>query len=437
MTLPPSRAATEADQLQKLRRLLGALIPDNAFYARRLRAAGLDGELPDLDTFRRRMPRTTKQELAEDQRLHPPYGSGLTFPLENYSRFHQTSGTSGQPMSWLDTPESWAWMVSTWRRVFEASGVTAQDRVLFPFSFGPFLGFWTAFDAAEDLGCLVLAGGGLSSSARLELIRHHRVTALCLTPTYALRLGEVAAESASSDEATGQETSSDALASVRTLVVAGEPGGSLQSTRAAIESRWPEAKVYDHHGMTEVGPVSYPNRQHPGVLHVLESAYFAEVLDPDSGQEVGLGEEGELTLTTLGRIGSPLLRYRTGDLVKRSASSAAELGSTDLALEGGILTRLDDMVVVRGVNLYPAAVEEVLRTDSRVAEFRVEHRIGASLGELQVVVEPTEQNSVDSTLASDLTRALKDRFQLRMDVQLTPPGSLPRFEMKARRWRSS
>src|SRR5579863_2359647 len=127
----PGRRAIEADQLAKLKTLLGTLLGANRFYSAKLEAAGVGVDLASLEEFSRRVPFTEKRELAQDQRDHPPYGTNLTYPLERYTRFCQTSATSGQPMHWLDTPESWDWMLGNWTEVFRASGITSQDRIFF------------------------------------------------------------------------------------------------------------------------------------------------------------------------------------------------------------------------------------------------------------------------------------------------------------------
>ena len=308
------------------------------------------------------IPVTTRHELVRDRLANPPYGTNLTFPLEAYVRCHQTSGTTTVPIRWLDTAESWNHIVDNWVQILDAAGVTRRDRFFFAFSFGPFLGFWSALDAVQRLGCFCFPGGSMSSHARLQAILDNGITALCCTPTYAQHLGEVA-----------REKKVDLTRSrVRLLIVAGEGGGSIPATRARIERLWPGAAVFDHHGMTEVGPVTYQCPARPGSLHVLESAYLPEVIDPQSGEPVPAGETGELVLTTLDRIGSPLLRYRTGDLVKPRRRSVCACGRHELALEGGILGRSDDMVVVRGVNVYPSLVEEIVRGYPEVTEYRVQ-----------------------------------------------------------------
>lgn len=419
----PHRTAIEADQWDKLERLQRLLLSRNPFYIHKWREAGLAEGVRGLDEFVRAAPFTTKPELLEDQEQHPPYGSRLTFPLEEYTRFHQTSGTTRGPLRCLDTPASWNWVVQNWLHVFSAAGVTRRSSVFFAFSFGPFLGFWSAIEAAEQMGCLCIPGGGMSSMARLHAMRENGITVLCCTPTYALRLAEVART---------EGFPLDHLA-IEAIIVAGEPGGSIPSTRRRLEEAWVGAHLFDHHGMTEVGPVSFQTVDHPDVLHVIESSYFAEVIHPETGLPVAEGECGELVLTTLGRDALPLLRYRTGDWVQPSWQGAAVYGRDELALVGGILGRVDDMVMIRGVNLYPTAIEEIVRSFAGVEEFRVNVHENQALAEIEIEVESAAGQDAEH-LSRDLASALRSAFHLRIPVKIVPPGVLPRDEMKARRW---
>jgi phenylacetate-CoA ligase len=421
----PGRAAIEVSQLAQLRSLLAGLFPANKFYSRKLQDCGVTSGLASLADFSARIPFTTKPELVEDQLRHPPFGTNLTYPLERYTRFHQTSGTTGTPLRWLDTSESWDWMLESWEQVFRAAGVGAGDRVFFAFSFGPFIGFWLAFETAARLGCLCLPGGSFSSTARLRMMLDNGVNVLCCTPTYAIRLAEVA---------TRERIDLRSLR-LKTIVVAGEPGGSIPAVRAQLESLWPGARVFDHHGMTEVGPVSHECPARPGVLHIIESACLAEVIDPATGKLAAPGQPGELILTTLGRTGSPLLRYRTGDLVKGETPTAKCIcGRSATALVGGILGRADDMVIVRGVNIYPAAVDEIIRACGDVAEYQVHLSAARTLSELSVTIEPTPGCADTVALVGRLAHAFKSALGLRVRVTTTALGALPRFEMKAKRW---
>jgi phenylacetate-CoA ligase len=394
---------------RRLRDLLAEVVPTNRFYARKF-----DGcDLSALD----RLPFTTKAELVADQVEHAPYGSNLTYTRERYCRLHQTSGTSsGRPLRWLDTPESWKGLLDCWQAIFDRARLRPGDVIFFPFSFGPFLGFWTAFEAAARAGYLVLPGGGLTSTARMRFLLEHKATVISCTPTYALHLAELAAD----------EGIDLAGSPVRMLIVAGEPGGSIPATRERIESVW-GARVIDHYGMTEVGPVAVEPFDRPGTQVVLEDFYLPEVVEIDGDRPAAEGEIGELVLTTLVRSGSPLIRYRTGDVVKARRDSGGML-----LLEGGILGRTDDMIHVRGNNLYPAAIEAVVRRFADVAEFRIVVDRSGPLADLSLEIEPTE-SATTAGLADAVARAIRDDLLFRVPVTAVSCGSLPRYEMKARR----
>jgi phenylacetate-CoA ligase len=421
----PNRAAIATEQLEQLRSLVTELFPANKFYTSKLNAAGITFDIASLEDFSARFPFTTKSELVQDQLAHPPFGTNLTYPLERFTRFHQTSGTTGAPLRWLDTPESWEVMVESWTQILRAAGARIGDRVYFAFSFGPFIGFWLAFESAARIGCLCVPGGGLSSAARLKSIIDNGVDIVCCTPTYAMRLAEVALE----------EKIDLKTARVRLLIVAGEPGGSIPAVRTRLEEFWPGAKVFDHHGMTEVGPVTYGCPKRPGVLHVLDSVFYAEVVEPATGRAVEPGGIGELVLTTLGRIGSPVLRYRTGDLVKGQISDKpCACGRYEMALEGGILGRTDDMVVVRGVNVYPGAVDEIVRSHDDVVEYQVELSVDRAMPEISLQIEPSPRCRDVAGLVRNLERSFETALSLRVPITTVPSGTLPRFEMKSRRW---
>src|SRR6476660_1993617 len=179
----PNRAAIHSHQLEMLRSLMAELLPANKFYSRKLESRAITFDVASLRDFSLRFPFTLKSELVEDQQLHPPFGTNLTYPLACYTRYHQTSGTSGAPLRWVDTPENWEWMLESWTEILKIAGLHPEDRVFFAFSFGPFIGFWLAFESAARLGCLCVPGGGLSSAARAQAILDNRITVVCCTPT--------------------------------------------------------------------------------------------------------------------------------------------------------------------------------------------------------------------------------------------------------------
>jgi phenylacetate-CoA ligase len=416
-------SATE-HQDKLLRDLLRIAAEGNAFYQRKMRASGLAGTDVTLDMFLDSFPFTTKAELIEDQSRNPPYGTNLSFPLSDYTQYWQTSGTSTAPIRWLDTRDSLNWMLDSWEYMFGAMGVTASDRVLAAFSFGPFLGFWTAYESARRMGCLCLPTGGMSSEGRLRMLADNEVSVVLATPTYALRLGEVARKA----------DATDLTKSVQYLIVAGEPGGSIPSTRERLGQLWRGANVFDQYGMTEIGPAAYQLPDEPSALRIFSGGYIAEVIDPETLRAAEPGDTGELVLTNLGRVGSPLLRYRTGDLVRREERLAGGLPGTDVALPGGIIGRADDMIVVRGVNVYPSAVDSVLQGFPQVIEFRVVHMESGAMSGLEVEVEFDQLDGDAAAKADEIGSALRASLSLRVPVKPVPPGTLPRFEMKARRW---
>lgn len=427
------RVEIEKLQLQRLQTLVRELRVGNRFYQQKLSEAGVDEGIASLAAFSQAMPFTSKGEIERDREVAPPYGTNLTYPLDRYSRLCQSSGTSGAPLVWNDTQESWSALLDCWDEVYRAAGVSKADLVFFASSFGPFLGFWTAFESAARAGIRVLPGGGMSSVARLRAMAMHPATVLCCTPTYALRLGEVLAAEAGDEKLSGM--------AIGKVIVAGEPGGGIPQVRERLEHLWAGARVIDHHGMTEVGPVSYERLDRPMGLCVIEEAYYAEIVDRETLREVGEGEKGELVLTTLRRTACPLLRYRTGDLVKKgyfldesgTAGQSGTAGRKILCLEGGILGRVDDMVVIRGVNVYPRAIESIVLGFPEVAEYQVIHSTRDSMDELEIAIEPVAGKG-DEALKERVGLALSSALTLRIPVKMAEPGSLPRFEFKARRW---
>jgi phenylacetate-CoA ligase len=410
-----NRASLRALQLQRLQELIREILPRNAFYARKF---GSNRQLESWDDFRG-LPLTTKQDVAEDQALAPPFGTNLTYPIERYTRLHQTSGTTGKaPIRVLDTDESWDWWARCWGHVYRGAEVGVGDRVFFGFSFGPFIGFWAAYEGTRKVGAMAIPGGGMQTDQRLQVMLDNGATAVCCTPTYALRMAEEA------DRLGIDLTSSPIHATIH----AGEPGASVPAVRARIEQAF-GARCHDHTGMSELGATGFTCPEQNGV-HLIESEFVFEVLDPQTFQAVPAGHQGELVATNLGRAGMPLIRYRTGDLAQLD-ESPCPCGRTFARLPGGILGRVDDMLVVRGVNVFPSAIEGVLREFPEVAEFRIEVFNRRSMVELKVLIEP--QSGADGDLAERVANRLNDRLLLRIACEAVPAGALPRFELKARR----
>jgi phenylacetate-CoA ligase len=371
-----------------------------------------------FDDFSEACPLTTKAELESDLLLYSPLGSNLTFNQEQYLRYSRTSGTSGEAISWMDTAEDWDWMLGNWDSILAHAGVRAGATCFFAFSFGPFLGFWTAYEATVQRGCICIPGGGQSTESRLRSVLDDNVEYLFCTPTYAMRMIE-----------TAKEIEIDLTKnSLKKIIVAGECGGSIQAVRRSVDEAWEKnSLIYDHYGMTEVGPVAYETPGGGGGLRVLLDSYHPEVIDPKTTRPVKQGELGELVLTPLGREGSPVLRYRTGDLV-RVSSGMDESGLPTFDLAGGIIGRVDDMIVVRGVNLYPSGVDAIIRKFPGVSEYQV---MVAQIREMNEISIRAECGEAD---AHKLASALQDAYSLRIPVVSVEKGTLPRYEMKANRW---
>ncbi|MFG0261974.1 MAG: phenylacetate--CoA ligase family protein [Novipirellula sp. JB048] len=398
-------------QLERLNALL-AVAKRRPFYAARLREVALP--LTSLAQLRD-LPLLTKADLVPQSRSHP--ATIFDLPRTRYTRMHQTSGTRGWPLPVLDTPADWQWWIRCWHYVLDAAAVTADDIAMMAFSFGPFIGFWTANDAMIDRGALCVPLGGISSESRLKMIEEHGCTVLCCTPTYALHLVATA-------KSLGIDLSQNR---VSRIVVAGEPGGSLPAVRQRIEEAW-GAVLIDHAGASELGAWGFGSPDGRG-LHVIESEFIAEVLDfggsDPRGREVAEGQLGELVLTNLGRFGGPAIRYRTGDIVR--AYREHDQPSSFVWLEGGVIGRSDDMVVIRGVNIFPSSIEAILREANAAAEYRIKVSRVAEMDQLHLELEGTSQQ------ADEAARLLRDRLALRVQVTAVGVGSLPRFEAKSRR----
>ena len=411
------RSALRDRQFDQLRQMLSPILKSNAFYAEKLKKAGINSP-DDIQTSEdyKRLPLTTKAELSADQTTNLPYGTNVTFPLEHYIRVHQTSGTTGDPLRWMDTEKSWDWFARSWTKVYQGAGVNAKDKIFFAFSFGPFIGFWTAHEGARLFGALSISGGSMSSIQRIQTIQDHRATVLVCTPTYALHLAEVATH----------EGIDIANGSVQTVINAGEPGAGLPATRERIEQAW-GARCFDHAGATEVGAWGF-ECEHQSGMHINESEFIYEVIDPETKEPA---DEGELVLTNLGRAGMPVIRYRTGDRVKLNTEPCL-CNSLFHRFEGGVIGRIDDAVIIRGVNVYPSAIENVLRGFPEVTEFAVDLYRRHEMDDMEIRLE---LNGGESASISDaVAKEVRHILGIRAYVQTVPTNTLPRFELKAKRF---
>ncbi|MFC1757999.1 phenylacetate--CoA ligase family protein [Planctomycetota bacterium] len=403
-----SRSELEVHQLSRLNGLLDRVLPANRFYQAKL--GDVSRPIRSLEEFRQ-LPLTEKDELAS---ADCDIAANHTWPVEKYLRYHRTSGTKGKPMVVLDTLADWQWWIDTWQFVLDAAQIKESDRVAMAFSFGPFVGFWSAHDAIASRGALLIPCGGMDTIGRLDVIQSAKATVICSTPTYAMRLAEVA-----------EENQIDlANSSVNRIIVAGEPGGNIPAVRKRIESAW-GARVIDHCGATEVGPWGYADSGNRG-LRIVESEFIAEFISVDTRQPARDGELSRLVLTTLGRAGCPVIRYQTGDLVRPRWDTETE--NRFVLLEGGVLGRSDDMMIIRGVNVFPSSVEQILRTFPSVVEYRMTATKSGQMDALYIEVEDDQNDS------QQIAKELKLRLGLSVAVRNVEAGTLPRFEAKGKRF---
>jgi phenylacetate-CoA ligase len=418
-----SRDALSRLQLRRLRAQVAHAARRSPFYRRKLKAARVrPAEIRTLDDLRR-LPFTTKDELKDNQLRQPPWGDVLAVPLADVVRVHLTSATTGRPLAFLDTAEDWHGFYHSYARSLYAFGIRRTDMVMAAFSYGPWIGYWSGFYAAQDLGCLVYPVGGLSTEQRLDALLAYPITVLGCTPSYALFLGEQAARR-------GIDLAKDTK--LRITWHTGEPGASIPATRARIESAF-GARAYDLPGLTEIAAWGFECEARSGLTHVHEDYVYPEVLDEDE-RPVKPGERGELVFTSLYRKAMPLLRYRTRDVVQLAARRCP-CGRTLIAFEGGVLARLDDMKKVRGIIVYPRRIEELVRPHRDVDEFQIVFRRRDGLDDILVRVDPSpalslgERERLGATLAHDLQIGLG----IRVSVEVGEPASLPRWDHKARR----
>jgi phenylacetate-CoA ligase len=424
---PGPRERLEALQLAKLRPQARWASARSPWHKARFDNAGFDPDALDGLGDLERIPLLTREEWMESQEQHPPFGKVPVIGPEDAIRVHTTSGTSGKmPLRALDSRQDWAWIAELWAYGLWAAGMRPDDTMYVAFGYGSFIGFWGLHYATEKIGALNVPGGAQTTEARVKQIIGFGATTVATTPTYAFRLAQSA-----EDEGVDLRDSK-----VRRLILSGEPAGSIPETKQALEELW-GAKAYDTAGMTEVGTiVMFECAEQPGGAHVIEDHVLEEVLDPDTLRPVPYGEQGERVVTSFGRGAIPLLRYRTGDLVCRVPASRCPCGRVFDLYEGGILGRVDDMKLVRGTNVYPRAVEGIVRGFRDIEEFQLLLTRENARDEITLRVELRPAVSEDGwpALRESLARELAEAHEgLRFEVELVEQGDLPRFELKAKR----
>jgi phenylacetate-CoA ligase len=419
------RSQLDALQLAKLRYQVGWAMDRSPWYRRAL--AGVDpAQLRSHDDLRR-LPMLTREEWMTSQAECPPYGELPVVGGEGAIRVHTTSGTTGkEPLRALDSRKDWAWIAEMWAYGIWGCGVRPGDTSYIAFGYGSFIGFWGLHYSMEKIGVLNVPGGAQTTEARMRQIISFGATVVASTPTYALRLAQEAHTLGIDLRGSGVER----------VILSGEPAGSIPQTKALIEREW-GAKAFDTAGMTEIGTIMVFECAHqPGGTHIIEDHVIEEVIDPDTLEPVAYGERGERVVTSFGRGTIPLIRYRTGDLVCKVPASTCTCGRGYDIYEGGILGRVDDMKIIRGTNVYPRAIEAIVREFPVVDEFQtvitregVRDEITLRI-ELKADAPDDNWDGLSDTLHNRLALAHEG---LNFRIERAGPGELPRFELKAKR----
>ncbi len=424
-TLP--REQLRALQGHRLHQAVRRAYQTSAFHRRLFDEAGVaPDDIRSVDDIVR-LPFTTRDAWMDNQAAHAPFGEMAAVAPEGAIRYHTTSGTSGRtPLRVLDTRTDWKWVAEMWCYGFHGFGVRPSDRVFFAFSYGTFIGFWGAHYGTEKMGCLVLPSGNMNTANRVQLIDEMNATVVCATPTYALRLGQEA-------EVMGIDLPGG---SVKRLILSGEPAGSIPASKRLVEDQW-GAKAADTAGMTEIGTIMmFECERQPGGTHIIEDHFIEEVIDPVSGEPVGYGEQGERVVTSFGRTAIPLIRYRSRDLVMKVPHTNCSCGRTFDIYDGGIRGRVDDMLLVRGTNVYPRAIEAIVREYPAVDEFQIYLWTRDGIRD-EIAVRCEVRSGFDdqwATVAKRLQADLSHNIEgLGVRVEKAEAGSLPRFELKAKR----
>jgi phenylacetate-CoA ligase len=423
-TMP--REGIEALQVRKLRNLLGWATENVPWHAKRLADAGVTPDsVSSLDDLGR-LPFMTREEWMQGQEEQPPYGTVLAQEPEKAIRYHMTSGTTGKtPIRVLDGMKDWEWIAEMWCYGLWGFGVRPADTMFVAFGYATFIGFWGLHYACEKLGCLTLPGGAMTTEQRVKTLVEMEATVVASTPTYAIRMAQEA-KALSIDLAGGP---------VRRLILSGEPAGSIPATKKLIEEMW-GAKAGDTAGMTELGTIMiFECAEQPGGTHIIEDQYIEEVIDPTSGDPVGYGEMGERVVTSFGRGFIPVIRYRTRDLVVKVPSTNCSCGRGWDLYEGGIRGRVDDMKLVRGTNVYPRAVEAIIREHPEIDEFRIHlYTTKEMRDEIEILCEIPNPDADADEIMAQLGKELAEAHEgLRFGVKRVEVETLPRFELKAKR----
>ena len=422
-TMPRERL----DQLHLMRliKLVAYVYENSSFYQTRFKNIGLEPEdVKSLEDFRTKIPLTDKEDFLELQLEQPPYGPTQAMPAEFIAHHAETSGTTGVPLAIPCSLYDSMRYGESWCPAFWATGIRPSDSFYFAFGWGNFAGFWSAYWGVRRFGGKVVSGGGLNTEGHIQAIQRLKPTVLISTPTFALRLAAVARDM-------GIDL---AESSIRFTMHAGEPGPTaLPAMKKEILSAWGAENAGELLGIAEIDAFAPCNSIGDGV-HVDEMCVYSWVTDPKTGKQITEGEIGEHIVTSYTNGTQPLLNYRTHDLVRPRYSCPS--GRTWLKFEGSVLGRTDFMITLRGTNVYPTAVENVLGNTEGVSVNYELHLIRENDNdEMEIKFEPVLGVDKGSwgALADEVSGRIREDLKVRMAVTPQAPGSLPRYDLKTKR----
>jgi len=415
-------------QLKKFKKIFDWTYTRSKFHRSLYEKAGIQpGDIQSLDDIKH-VPKVEKGDMRSIQRKDPfPYGDALCVPLEEVTEFRQTSGTTGQPVYQPETWQDWEWWAECWSYILWAQGYRPRDRVFIPFGYNIFVAFWAGHYAAEKTGCEVVPGGVLDTQARILKIQEIKATAMMGTPTYILGMAETARNKMNIDPSS---------LTIEKITCAGEPGASIPSTKRRMETAW-GAKVYDHAGATEIGAWSFECSEQPGGMHVNEALFLVEIEDVESGEPfTEPGRRGKMIITALDREAQPCIRFDSKDIIEWSTEPCS-CGRTSRLIKGGVMGRADDITKVKGVLLAPSSIEEVVRDiDGLGDEYEVLVNKAGDTDQITLKVEMVPGGeSKQQEVQSQLTNQLRFKTNLRFDLEFHDFGSLPRYDVKAKRFK--
>jgi len=416
-------------QLKKFKKIVQWAYDHSKFHRQLYTEAGM--EPGDIKTFEdiAKVPKVEKAMMRDIQRKDPfPYGDALCVPLEKVTEFHQTSGTTGQPVYQPDTWQDWEWWSESWAYIMYAQGFRDTDRIFIPFGYNIFVAYWAGHYAGEKMGCEVVPGGVLDTKARILKMQELKATAMMATPTYVLGMADTA------QRVLGLDPAKDL--NISKILCAGEPGASIPSTKKRMEEAW-GAKVYDHVGATEIGAWAYECTAQPGGLHANEALFLVEIEDIETGEIVTEpGRRGKLIMTAFDREAQPCVRFDSKDIAEWAAEPCP-CGRTFRWIKGGVVGRADDITKVKGVLLAPSAIEEVVRSFSELSdEFEVIVDKKGDRDDITLKVELVpEAAGQREEVEARLVDQLRLKTNLRYNLEFHEYNTLPRYLVKARRFK--